>query len=74
MTITRHVIKRFQERITSESSEVVRLFIESDIKKSTLLYRLNNFEKRIYKDIIYVLDYTKGKNPTVVTLYLTKNY
>ncbi|CAM4102040.1 hypothetical protein BAQ48_00095 [Bacillus luti] len=70
MTITKHVIQRFQERITFESPEWICCFIQSDLKDSTSLYRLNNIEKRINNGVIYVLDYTKETNPKVVTLYL----
>lgn len=70
MTITKHVIQRFQERITFESPDVVRGFITSDIETSLLLYRLNHIEKRVSNGVIYVLDYTNGTNPKVVTLYL----
>lgn len=70
MTITKHAIERFQERITWESREVVRLFIMEDIKKSTLLYRVNNEEKRECNGVIYVLDCTNEASPTVITLYL----
>lgn len=67
MQITNHVIKRFQERITSETSEVVRSFIEMDIYDSKHLYRINHIEKRIKDGIVYVLDW---KSQKVVTLYL----
>ena len=70
MTITKHVIERFQERITSEHKEVVRFFIQEDIQRSTQLYRLNNIEKRECNGVIYVLDCTNESNPTVLTLYL----
>ncbi|QIZ05631.1 hypothetical protein HFZ78_01800 [Priestia megaterium] len=70
MTVTKHVIQRFQERITDEPPEVVQHFIESDLKHSTHLYRLNHIEKRISNGVIYVLDCTKETNPVVLTLYL----
>jgi len=34
MTFTKHVIERFRQRITCESPEVVRFFIQTDIKKA----------------------------------------
>lgn len=74
MTITNHVIKRFQERITYESPEVIRSFIESDLKYSKQLYRLNNIEKRKRNDIIYVVNYTQKSNPIVITLYLESEF
>jgi hypothetical protein len=52
---------------------VVRIFIESDIKNSQFLYRINDTEKRIINGIIYVLDY-KETTPTVVTLYLDERF
>jgi hypothetical protein len=70
MTITKHAINRFQERITYEAPDVVTSFIEADIETSTHLYRLNNIEKRVCNGVIYVLDFTKESNPIVVTLYL----
>lgn len=73
MYISNHVIQRFRERITSESFDVVRFFIESDIKNSQFLYRINDVEKRIINGIIYVLDYKKT-TPTVVTLYLDERF
>jgi hypothetical protein len=73
MYISNHVIQRFRERITSESFDVVRIFIESDIKNSQFLYRINDIEKRIINGIIYVLDY-KETTPTVVTLYLDERF
>lgn len=69
MTISKHAIERFRERVTWESNEVIRSFIEYDIESSELLYRLNNIEKRLANGIVYVLDCTKG-SPTVITLYL----
>lgn len=73
MTITKHVIKRFQERITYESPEVICSFIKSDVYNSTLLYRINNIEKRVINGIVYVLDFSREFNPKVVTLYLVNN-
>ncbi|MGG3006681.1 hypothetical protein [Geobacillus stearothermophilus] len=70
MIITKHAIQRFKERITSESPEVIRIFIEADVKSSTILYRLNNIEKRICNGVIYVLDCTNETTPKVITLYL----
>jgi hypothetical protein len=70
MHITQHVIKRFQERITFETTEVVRSFIEMDIRDSQHLYKVNNIEKRMKDGIIYVLDWERQSIPTVVTLYL----
>ncbi|MEC1524474.1 hypothetical protein P9D43_20945 [Neobacillus niacini] len=70
MYITKHVIERFQERITFEASEVVRFFIERDIEDSEHMYQVNNIEKRIKNGIVYVLDKTNKRKPTVVTLYL----
>jgi hypothetical protein len=70
MTITKHAIERFQERITYESPATVRFFIKSDIQKSTPLYRINHIEKRIINGVIYVLDVTKESHPIVMTLYL----
>lgn len=70
MTLTNHVIKRFQERVTSETQEVVRFFIEEDLRNSTHLYRLNNIEKRECNGVVYVLDCSIESNPTVITLYL----
>lgn len=72
MTITKHVIKRFQERITFESADVICSFIISDLESSILLYRLNHIEKRICNGVIYILDYSKVTNPRVVTLYLAQ--
>lgn len=74
MYITNHVIKRFQQRITFEASEVVRFFIETDIHESEHLYQINNIEKRIKDDIVYVLDWTNKSIPTVITLYLSKHH
>lgn len=74
MHITKHVIQRFQERITFETPEVIRSFIELDIHYSQLLYRFNNIEKRIRNGIVYVLDWANNSIPTVVTLYLTEIY
>ncbi|MGM0852399.1 MAG: hypothetical protein ACQEWI_07290 [Bacillota bacterium] len=51
MTITKHVIDRFQERITSEIQEVVRFFIQEEIQKSTQLYRLNKKEGMQWSDL-----------------------
>jgi hypothetical protein len=73
MYITKHAIQRFRERITFEKSEVIRLFIEQDVKNSHLLYKVNNIEKRIRNGIVYVLEWKDQSNPTVVTLYLSKN-
>jgi hypothetical protein len=73
MHITNHVIKRFQQRITFEASEVVRFFIENDIRDSEHLYQVNNIEKRLKDDIVYVLDRSNKAVPTVVTLYLLNN-
>lgn len=70
MTITKHAIQRFQERISFESPDVIRFFILEDIRNSTPLYRVNGKEKRICNEIIYILDYTNEKNPIVLTLYL----
>jgi hypothetical protein len=70
MLITRHVIERFQERITFECAEVVRSFIELDIQNSIHLYKINDIEKRLKDDIIYVIDLKNPMLPKVVTLYL----
>lgn len=71
MIVTKHVIERFQERITFESPKVIRSFIESDLRNSTLLYRVNNIEKRSINGITYVLESSRNSDPTVVTLYLS---
>ena len=73
MTFTKHVIERFQQRITCESPEAVRFFIQNDIKKSTLIYRKNRIEKRRYNDIIYIVDCQNPTQPKVVTLYIQIN-
>lgn len=71
MEITKHAIDRFRERVTPESTDVIRMFIENDIKRSTSLYSVNGTEeKRICDGIIYVLRTTKAKQQLVVTLYL----
>jgi predicted DNA-binding protein len=70
MYITKHVIERFQERITFEASEVVRFFIQRDIEDSEHMYQVNNIEKRIKDGVVYVLDKTNKHKPKVLTLYL----
>lgn len=73
MTFTKHVIERFQERITFEAPEVVRIFIQNDIENSVVLYRKNHIEKRLCKDIVYIVDCTYPAKPKVVTLYMKSN-
>lgn len=73
MVFTKHVIERFQERITSEAPEVVRCFIKSDIEQSTLLYRKDNIEKRRFNDITYVVNCENPNKLRVITLYIKIN-
>lgn len=71
MVITNHAIERFRERVTLDSEEVVRQFIEEDIKQSECLYSINGVEeKRICNGIIYVIDKSNPMQEIVVTLYL----
>lgn len=71
MQITKHAVERFRERVTPESTEVIKIFIENDIKRSTALYTVNGTEeKRVCDGIIYVLKTTETKQQIVITLYL----
>lgn len=68
MHITKHAIKRYQERVTPASYDVIYNFIRVDIDSSVLLYSINGIEKWKSKDIVYVVD--SSKNKAVLTLYL----
>lgn len=71
MQITKHAVERFKERVTPESTDVIKMFIESDIKRSTVLYSVNGIEeKRLCDGIIYVIKKTKSNQDIVITLYL----
>lgn len=70
MIITKHAIERFKERVTDAPIEVIRGFIESDIRNSDITYTVENTQKRIINGIAYVCDCTTPEKVTVVTLYL----
>lgn len=70
MVLTKHAIERFQSRVTNEVPEIICLFIQQDLQNSTLLYRLNDIEKRRCNDITYVIDCSNPKRLKVVTLYI----
>lgn len=70
MTISQHAIQRFQERVTYETPDFIRLFIESDIRSSTFLYSVENVATLECNGIIYIVDYSNTKNPFVRTVYL----
>src|SRR5690625_637508 len=70
MTITKHAIERFKERITWEDNELVKNFIKHDIENSELLYRINDTEKRLVNGIVYVVNCQNSERPVVITLYL----
>lgn len=70
MTITNHAIERFKERITDESAEFIRTFIESNVNASNHLFSVNGIEKREYQGIIYIIDSTNARNPIIRTVYL----
>ena len=70
MTITKHAIERFKERITWEDNALVSNFIKQDIENSELLYRINDTEKRLVNGIVYVVNCKNSERPVVVTLYL----
>lgn len=71
MVISQHAIERFRERVTPESDEAIRLFIQEDIKHSISSYTVNGVkEKRICNGIVYIIDTAKNRQKVVVTLYL----
>ena len=70
MTISKHAIERFKERITWEENHSVEEFIKLDISKSKLLYRKDDMERRTINGIIYVIDCRIANQPIVVTLFL----
>ena len=73
MTFTKHVINRFKERITYETLDAVKFFIQNDINNSVLLYRKGHIEKRLCNDIVYIIDCSNQAVPKVVTLYTKSN-
>lgn len=70
MSITNHAIQRFQERITDESFNFIRSFIQSSVESSTVLYTMNGIEKREFEGIIFIVDPKGQKGPVVRTVYL----
>lgn len=71
MTISQHAIQRFQERVTYESPDFIRLFIENDIQSSTFLYSVEDVATVERHGLIYIVDYKNVKNPFVKTVYLS---
>ncbi|ANU21999.1 hypothetical protein [Planococcus donghaensis] len=71
MTISQHAIQRFQERVTNESPEFIRLFIISDIQSSTFLYSVEDIATLECNGITYIVDYRNASNPFVRTVYLS---
>ncbi|OXS74182.1 hypothetical protein [Domibacillus enclensis] len=65
MTITKHCIERFRERVTEAPVDFIYSFILEDLKNSILLYAIDGVEKRYINGLLYVV-----KENRVITLYL----